>query len=106
MSKFYIPNNLNLEKHIEKYPTKDIRPFKIIKLAYLLDRISVILVYNKDHATKEFYTPLHAKILQKYIQNYKQYIQYAVDTGIIETNGYYISGEKSIGYRFTKRCST
>ncbi len=74
MKKFYIPNNLDLEKLIYEYPPSEIKHFKPIKLIYILD----ILISHMDKDLVDGYKNLNAEILKTRIDNYNQYLNYLV----------------------------
>lgn len=102
MIKYFLPSNLDLPKLVSENPP-DFKPFKMAKLVHILDLINTIPLYNKDLLRQDF-TPISAKRLQKYIQNYKAYFYYLMnDLKIIETNGHYLPGESCIGYRFIEK---
>lgn len=74
MIKFYIPNNLNIDDHIKKYDPINIKHFKRIKLAYILD----IMTSSMDQDLVDGYKNLNAIILKKRIDNYNEYLTYLV----------------------------
>jgi len=97
----YIPSSVDLEALVEK-GNLSINPFKQDKLAYvmhsILDRASV----RKDEQLIDDYVPINASILKRFIGNdYHDYLQLLLTDGILECNGHYITGEQSMGYRFT-----
>ena len=99
MKYYYIPHNLRLDELVhENYPK--FKPFKKQKLAYILSILNKLRISNKD-LLFDSYTPLNAQLLQKYVNNYKDYLNYLIrDLKIVETDNQYITGKKSIGYRF------
>ena len=102
---FYLPENLDLDRLIRNNPP-NFRPFKRDKLRYILHLINAISLLNKDKLYDE-YTYVNAKALQKVIQNYKKYLDYLInDLQIIECDGQYIPGEKSLGYKFIDKYLT
>ena len=102
---FYLPENLDLDRLIRNNPP-NFRPFKRDKLRYILHLINAISLLNKDKLYDE-YTYVNAKALQKVIQNYKKYLDYLInDLQIIECDGHYIPGEKSLGYKFIDKYLT
>lgn len=70
------------------------------KLAFILSRIIKVPIHNKEAISEAGFVSLSASILQKYVHDYKAYLMYAEDTGIIESDNHYIPGKKCIGYRF------
>src|ERR1043165_8275431 len=103
---FWIPNNLNIDEHLENYDFSNIDGFNKDKLHYLLHLISDIPSCNKDKVTETGYISLNATLLQKWVANYKQYIDLLIKTGIVECDGEYHVGKKSRGYRFTEAYRT
>lgn len=110
---FILPKNLDLNSHLELYPLEEYKfcKFNIEKGKYILSLLTIIPATNKDiddnRQESGGYVPLYSKLMQSYVQNYRQYLNYFIQTGIIETDGVYVSefysqGEgKSYGYRFT-----
>jgi hypothetical protein len=100
----YIPNNLDLERHIEQYPP-EIDRFNIDKLAYIVSLIYTIPVRLKDYdfEQEDGYVPLNSTVLRARVREYDKYLEYLVNTGVFEKReGYkYLAGEQSSGYRFT-----
>jgi hypothetical protein len=64
--------------------------------------ILTIPAANKDLDTGYPYVPIHANTLQRKFKNYREYIDYLLEAGIIETDNQYVTGLKCIGYRFTR----
>jgi len=99
---FYLPTALDLDAIIAQYPVY-FHPFKKDKLAYILHKILSIPVANKNLDIIDGFVPLYSKALQDVVGNYKHYIDYAVDAGIIERNNSYQVGGGSKSCRFTAR---
>lgn len=97
---FFLPATLDLDAVIVQNSVC-FRPFKKDKLAYILHKISSIPATNKNLDIIDGYVPLHSKALQDVVDNYKPYIDYAVDAGIIERNNSYQVGVHSKACRFT-----
>jgi stress-induced morphogen len=88
----YIPSNLSLytERHSNKY-------------YYILTQLYYGRIFNKRIEHDSFIC-LSAKILHDILGcNYKKYLQFLLDNGIIETDNQYIIGQKSKGYRLTEK---
>ena len=102
---YFIPFNLELDALVySNYP--EFKPFKKDKLAYILSLLNELRISNKDLVYNS-YTPLNAQVLQEYIKNYKQYLDYLIhDLKIIESDNMYIAGEKSRGFRFVDEYQT
>jgi len=100
-TRLYLPQNLDLEQHLEKYPPgAGISP---MHLHYILNQIHKIPGYCKDMELVNGFVPLSATKLKNKIRNYKQCLTYLADTEILECDGYYIVGEKPFGYKFTEQ---
>ena len=99
---FYLPENLDLE-NLMHYNRPRFKPFKSDKLRYIIHTLNARRLYDKDLMYEDF-IPLNAVILQKKIQNYKQYLDYLIhDLKIVETDGSYKVGSKSRGYRLINK---
>jgi len=101
--KIFLPKKLDLDKIIQANPP-EIRNFKKEHLMCMLGAINRVKTSKKEYLF-ESYTPLNSDILQKIHHDYKKYLEYAIDNGIIECDNYYIPGIKSLGYKFTDRYS-
>lgn len=97
---YFIPANLDLDKLLSEH-IPSIKNFKKQYLLYIIDLITTIAANNKDLINTKGFIPINAALLQKKIRNYKEYINYLIESGIIETDNRYVSGEKSKGYKFT-----
>lgn len=98
---FYVPENIDLDKLIEKNPISHIPGIHRDKLLYILHLLAEIPSNNKDLTNEEGYVPINAEILEKWIgKEYLDYLTSLQETGIIETDNQFIVGVKSGGYRF------
>ncbi|GAA4289848.1 hypothetical protein [Aestuariibaculum suncheonense] len=95
-----MPKSLSLEALVDARPPK-ISGFKVDKLKYIINLILKASQYDKDLLLEEF-QPVSSRSL-KVIRNYRKYIDYLIDEGVIETNEHYIVGKKSKGYKITKK---
>jgi hypothetical protein len=66
--------------------------------AYVLDRIYVGQVLRQ--ADGYGYTLLNAKILKRVVPAYRRAIDWLIGNRIVEVDGFYIPGKKSMGYRW------
>lgn len=118
-----IPSNLNLEAHLAQYPVTDyffvednsghIKSVNINgtlgayfdpdRLIYIIGLISSIPAKNKDSITEDGYVPINSKLIRSAFKDYLSYLDYLIRTGVLCTDGQYIQGEKSKGYKFTKQ---
>lgn len=97
---FFLPAALDLDVITAQNPI-NFNPYKQDKLAYLLHKISSIPATNKNLYIVDGYVPLYSKALQDVVDNYKPYLDYAIEAGILESNERYIVGGSSKSYRFT-----
>jgi hypothetical protein len=102
---YFIPFNLKIDELVlSKYPK--FKPFKKEKLLYILSLINTVRISNKD-LMFESYSQLNSTLLQSYIHNYKDYLNYLInELKIIETDNSYVVGEKSKGFRFKDKYQT
>ena len=101
----YLPESVNLEDTIKKYPPYDIKNFKKDKLIYILDLITKLPSSNRkiNLKIKKGFVPLSAKALQDKVPDYSRYLEYLIRIGVIKRDSQYITGKKCRGYRFTER---
>ena len=110
-----IPENLDLDKHIEQFPLTNYKfrkrgtdivyskggiKFDRDRLAYIIGLLSSIPASNKDSITEDGFVPIYSKYIQRFFPDYKCYLDYLIRTGIVISDGFYIEGKKSIGYKF------
>lgn len=91
--KAYVPSNLQFEvseRHIGKY-------------YYLISKLYLTRVLNKTIEIDD-YIPLKSEFLVKVLGcYYRKYLNDLIQNGIIETDNFYIKGEKARGYRLTEK---
>ncbi len=97
--KQYIPSKIPVDEIINNYPPVAINNFKRDNLIHILNLITEIPSNRERSEDSDGYVPLNSKKLQGQIHNYREYLDYLLSTGILETDGFYITGEKSTGYR-------
>jgi hypothetical protein len=105
--RLFIPENLDIDQLMYDNPP-NFKKYKCKrdKLLYIIHLINALSLYKKDLMYDRF-VPLNATLLQDNISNYKEYIDYLLhDLKIIETDGHYIPGFKSKGYRLVDRYNT
>ncbi len=84
---------------LEQHPP-DIKYFKKDKLFYILSLIHEIPARNKRNGMSENgYTNLNSTLLQKFIYEYRNYLDYLIFHDVIKCNNRYKPGERSKGYR-------
>jgi hypothetical protein len=111
--KAIIPDNFITSAHLRKYPPAHygLTTFNVDHALYLLTQLTLAPAQDQqllDNIDLEHnFIPLHAKLLQAKVHNYKSYLSYFMKTYVIESDNRYVReidrpGEgKSIGYRFT-----
>ena len=110
----FLPTSIDLNKLIADYPPGDheIQSFNADHAYYVLDLITSIPARNKKIASTkgsmvDSYTPIYSVRLQSVVHGYRKYLNYFIDTGIIESDDLYVpgpgsgKGSKCIWYRFT-----
>lgn len=80
--------------------------YHIDNFKYIIGLVTEIPLYNKEIRENSDYIPFHAQTLQSCVHEYKDYINYLVLNGILETDNHYIPDRKSKGYRFTQLYAT
>lgn len=98
----FIPSDLNLDAHISAYP-QDIPYFNKDILAYVISLVNSIPANNIGLDLKDGFVPIHSGILHNTVRHYRKYLDYLITTGVIETNGSFIVGRKSTGYRYAPK---
>lgn len=118
-----IPANLDLDRHLERYPVTDyffvkdesghIRSvnhngtlgynFDTERLIYIIGLISSIPAGKRDLVTDDGYVPINSFVLRNYFKDYLSYLDYLLRTGVLITDGIAFKGEKSCGYKFSPK---
>lgn len=120
-----IPSNFNLEAHLAQYPVTDYmfvqdnggvirsvpkygesNPYLIFdpnRIIYILGLISSIPARNKDSITETGYVLINSRLIRNFFKDYLSYLDYLILTGVLVTDGQYIQGQKSKGYKFADR---
>lgn len=111
-----IPENFDIDRHIEQFPLTNYKfrkkrgtdviyskggtKFDKDRMAYIIGLISSIPASDKDSITEDGYVKIYSKYIQRFFPDYKCYLDYLIDTGVIISNGHYEIGKHSIGYKF------
>ncbi|MBK9391764.1 MAG: hypothetical protein IPN68_16820 [Bacteroidetes bacterium] len=98
--KIFIPSKLSLQTHFQKYPPPRINKFSEIKLALLLSQIIVVSANNKKTRDQDGFVSLSSSMLQRMVREYRQYLDYSRDTGIIQEKSQFIVNKKCRHFRF------
>ena len=104
--KQFVPCKIDVDTLINKHPVDNIKHFKRDKLIHILSLVNELPAYFERYDSIHGYVPLNAQLLQSRVHNYKEYIDYLVNAGVLECDNHYVVGEKSKGYRFTKECNS
>jgi hypothetical protein len=100
--KVFVPENLEVDKLLKRYPPKNIANFKKEHLLYIIHLITAIPATNKDLEIYEGFIPIYSKVLQNKVRNYRQYLDYLIDEAkVLVSNNQYKVGAHSKGYKFT-----
>lgn len=75
------------------------------KCAVILNLIqnAIIKAESGNRISKKGFANVSSTILQNHVQDYNEYLDFLLNSGVLETDGHYIPGEKSIGFRFTEK---
>lgn len=111
-----IPEILDFDKHFAQFPLTDYKfrmkretgiivskkgiKFDKDRMAYIIGLISSIPASNKDSISEDGYVHIYSKYIQDFFPDYKCYLDYLINTRVVISDGFYIEGKKSIGYKF------
>lgn len=98
----YLPESLNLEDTIKKYPPHEIANFRIEKAIYILDLITRVPASNRKIKVKNGFIPLSTKSLQDKFTDCCIYLSYLKRINVLESDNHYIPDKKCRGYRFAE----
>jgi len=96
---FYLPKNLNLDEIFEKYDPSGIKGFSKEKAVLVLNQLTLVKARYKYKVMPGGYVPLNAQVMQAYVHNYNDYLNYFITAGVVVKN-YYQVGSHSTGYNF------
>lgn len=95
--KLYLPKGLDVDLHLKN--NVPFKGFKKDKLLYILHCIVTIPNLNKSIFIRDGFVPLSSKVLQDVMNDYKHYIDYGVQTGLLACDNSYVEGFKCKGYK-------
>lgn len=98
--KIFLPEKLNLSDHIRRNPPPPIPKFSEAKLALLLCQIIVVPSNNRKLRDNDGFVPLATKILQRLVREYRQYLDYARDSGVILESPQFIQTVQCRHFKF------
>ncbi len=100
----FLPRNLDLEYIIAKNPPDF--EYKRDCAVYILSLINEIPANNKDLKIKHGFVPVNATILKNRVKDYKVYLNYFINNGILKCDNIFKKGKKSKGYKYTRKYNT
>lgn len=104
--KLYVPENFDIDELLRKYPPD----FDYKKKEYFIYLVHLVIntptKQKKELLEEEYYVYLNSRLLERKCKNYNHCLKWLVDVGVLETDNWYIKGEKSKGYCFTKEYQT
>lgn len=98
MKSVHIPENLDLKGILADFPPSF--KFDEDSFTYLIGALIRLKTRRKDYLESDF-IPMNAQVMQRKIRNYNHYLSYLIKAGIIETDGQWIKGKKSTGFKLT-----
>ncbi|MCD4737452.1 MAG: hypothetical protein K8R53_15520 [Bacteroidales bacterium] len=99
----FIPENLDVYELIKEHPPS-FANFKLNHLLHIISFVSTIPYFNRTVKINDGFVPLWAKKMKRHgINNYKKYLTYLLDNGILETDNHFLRGLKCIGYKFSTK---
>jgi len=104
----YIPDSIYLGYLLKKHPMPleklkgTTKPAEIKdNMLFLLGTISRLQTRDKDSVIRDSgFVRMYSPILQQRVSDYSTYINWALDRQLIQCDGIYIKGSKSLAYRF------
>ena len=96
-----IPSSIDLKSLLEKHPPQFKTKYKIDYFYYFIELLCDMMEYN-DLDGNGGYINLNAQLMQSFVHNYKEYLDYLLQHRIFRTDKKYIPGAKSIGYVLNK----
>lgn len=98
----YVPENFDIDDLVKKNPPK----FKYHRdfFIYIIHLITDIPSRNKDEDM--YYVPLYSTLLRQRDREYRKYLDYLVEYGVLDENRQYIVGKQSRSFKFTNKYQT
>jgi len=105
-----LPESFSPDEHIIAYPPEQhgfVDPrnegFMKIRMLYILWQIGESASYHERTWKETGFIAVSGKTFQKRVQSYKPYLDYLINTGVIEFDNHYIPQVIPYGYRFAER---
>lgn len=100
-----LPTNFNLEMHLLEYPPHEYGfrsnyKFDTDKILVILGLLYSIPTNNGDLIIEDDFVPIYAKALRDHLKDYPLYMDYLLNTGVIECDEIYFEG-RAMRYRWT-----
>ncbi|MFT3904005.1 MAG: hypothetical protein QM727_12580 [Niabella sp.] len=104
--KLYIPENLDMDAILSENPP-DFK-YQRDNFIYIVHLISSIPTWKKDFDIVKYrgFTPVHKLYLSSRIHNYRPYIDYLKQQGVVIEGTSYMPGHYACGLKFTERYRT
>ena len=96
-----IPSSIDLESLLKKHPPQFKTKYKIDYFYYFIELLCDMMEYNDLDGNGGFVN-LNAQLMQSFVHNYKEYLDYLLKHRIFMTDKKYIPGVKSMGYVIDK----
>lgn len=99
--KVYISGNLDIQAHMLANPCDTITPrmFQADILAYILSLPYSIPANNPAIQLKNGFTPIHSGVIHNTVKDYRKYLDYCINTGLLISDNTFTVGKKSRGYK-------
>jgi hypothetical protein len=98
-----LPPGLDLDAHLLAYPP-GFQPFRRDALAHLLHQLYAIPAADRKLAAeldaRQGFVPLSATRLQRWLRNYPAYLDYCLESQLLESDHHHVRGLKCRWYRF------
>lgn len=108
----YVPENFNIDELlVENPPSFKYHRDKFNYIAHLITDIPSKRKREEDgkyfwEKVDYTYTCIYSPLLQSKVHEYKNYIKYLIDNNVLICDNQRIKGQKSYGYKFTKKYQT
>ncbi len=101
----YIPDNFEFDNWFLECWDKGIKgvPIGADFYYYILGLLTEKLTNLERRESDPDFVPLNAEMLRSSKKDYRKYLDALLNSGVLETDGQYLVGEKSTGFRFTPK---
>ncbi len=104
--KVYIPNSIDVDKIVKAHPPTNVKNFHPEKLVCILSEITT------KPKNDEGFVEIGAKLFQKKSHNYREYVDYSIDAGVLIVDEQFFhntlmpNSSKTKGYKFSDDYNT